>query len=390
MALPRLLLCVAASAMMACAAPEVQAPPAARPLPPPAPIQAEGQIITKDDAATARELMERGDKALGLQQWRVAADAFETLVAARREGAEAPPMPTVLYHLALAYEGLGEREKARDRYHEVAEQYPTSAEARAALERASAIHALLEEWPALQKTAESLLARADLEDVDRLTGLGARGLARVELGDDAAAMRDVQDGLDIVDALHFGAENRLPVAAAQLRFALAEVRRVRSEKVALMPVTPDFLVKIEIRCQGLLDAQNAYADAIRSVDPRWAAMSGYRIGIMYRTLHRDLMAIPPTALAKTDAQKQLFFAMMHVRYRALLEKGLEMMKRTVALGAKLNDTSSWVTRALDAQKEMEVALADEKSALAKFPYSEETVQKALDLLQKKVEGRIAK
>jgi hypothetical protein len=67
-----------------------------------------------------------------------------------------------------------------------------------------------------------------------------------------------------------------------------------------------------------------------------------------------------------------------------------MMRRTVALGAKVHDTSSWVTRAEAAQKEMEIALADEQAILAKFPYSEETIQKALDLMQKKVEAKRAK
>ncbi len=378
-------LALGTTALVACAGASVS-----RPVPaPPAPlaIQAEPQIVTKDDATSARELMDRGERALVLQQWREAASAFETLLAAGRAGGDTPPVSTVLYHLALAYEGLGERERARDRYHELAQQFPASAEARAALERAAAIHAFLEEWPALGDTAASLLARTDLDDVDRLTALGARGLSRVEAGDDASAMRDIQDGLDIVDALRYGAENRLPVGAAQLRFALAEVRRARSERISFLPITPDFLVKIEMRCQGLLDAQNAYADAIRSVDPHWAAMSGYRIGEMYRALHRDLMLIPPTEQARTDPQKQLFFAMMHMRYRALLDKGLEMMRRTVALGAKVHDTSSWVTRAEAAQKEMEVALADEQAILAKFPYSEETIQKALDLMQKKVEAK---
>ena len=63
-------------------------------------------------------------------------------------------------------------------------------------------------------------------------------------------------------------------------------------------------------------------------------MSGYRVGEMYRTLHHDLMMIPPNDKAKTEHDKQLFYGIMHVRYRVLLEKGNEMMKRTLALGEK--------------------------------------------------------
>jgi hypothetical protein len=220
-----------------------------------------------------------------------------------------------------------------------------------------------------------------------MAAIGARALSHVEQGDDAGAMRDVQNGLDEMESLGFGATGKLLPAAAQLRFTLAEVRRVRSERIGFLPVTPDFPLKIEARCQGLLDAQNAYADTMRSEDPHWAAMSGFHVGAMYRLLHHDLMQIPPTALAKTDSDKNLFFAMMHMRYRVLLEKGLEMMKRTSAFGSKNPEVLPWAEKAEQARIDMEQALVEEKAVMATFPYTEEVVQKALDILQKKALAR---
>ena len=342
-------------------------------------MQVATQIISPSTDGTARELLERGERALLAQRWREAADAFETMLAAEPNG---PRTPVLLYDLAIAYEGLELREKARDKYHELASRFPDSPNARSALVRATALHAYLEEWPALGETGTALLARKDLDDVDRMTALGARGLSRVEGGDDLAASRDVQDGLDIVDQLHYGASGRLPVAAAQLRFALGEIRRVRSEKIAFTPVTSDFLTKIEMRCTGLLEAQSAYADAIRSVDPHWAAMSGFRIGEMYRALHHDLMVIPPQN-AKTENDRQLFYGMMHVRYRVLLEKGLEMVRRTLDLATKTNDDSSWIRRAQASKKEMDLALDEEKAQIKKNPFREEELTAALEVLKKK-------
>jgi hypothetical protein len=144
------------------------------------------------------------------------------------------------------------------------------------------------------------------------------------------------------------------------------------------------------RCQGLLDAQNAYADAMRAVEPHWTAMSAYRIGEMYSKLHAELMAIPPSALVKTSAQHDLFFAMMHVRYRVLLEKGLEMMKRTAALENQTTEVQPWVERAKAAQEAMQRAIEDEKEALKKLPYTEETVQAALKDLERKALAKQAK
>jgi len=364
------------------------APPVAPPAPPPV-VVAERQVITPNDGSTIRELRGRGEYALREQRWQDAAEAFRTLVAAARVAFD-PALPLYLLDLGLAEEGLGDRARARDSYLEVARLSGPTTDGRTALLRVVGIDDYLEDWTALGSAAADLLGRTDLDDIDHLTGLGARGLSRVEAGDDASAMRDIQEGLDVVERIGFGATGRLPNGAAQLRFALAEVLRARAERVQLVPVTPDFLVKIEQRCQGLLDAQLAYADAMRAMEPHWTAMSAFRIGAMYGRLHEDLMAIPPSAEAKSAAQRDLHFAMMHVRYRVLLEKGLEMMKRTARLATQTTEVAPWVERAKAAQAEMEKAIEEEKAALAKLPYTEETVQAALDNLEKKARARLSK
>jgi hypothetical protein len=108
---------------------------------------------------------------------------------------------------------------------------------------------------------------------------------------------------------------------------------------------------------------------------------------MYRKLHHDLMIIPPTLLAKSDKQKQIFFAIMHVRYRVLLEKGLEMMKRTLELGEKQLDSSAWVRRAVAARVDIELAIEEERAVLKTFPFTEEEIQGALDILKAKAEKK---
>jgi tetratricopeptide (TPR) repeat protein len=361
-------------------------------LPPRAPVTVmPTQIIAARADGSPRELFSRGETALMAQRWQEAADSFEALVAGDPNGLMTP---AALLDLGMAYEGLDQREKARDRYHELASRFPSDPNARTALGNACAIHAYLEEWQPLVDTAATLLARNDLGDVDRMTGLGARGLGQVELGKIDAGARDIEDGLDVVESTHYGALNRLPVPAAQLRFGLGELRRARSEQISLDhpgedSIAPDFIAKMDARCALLLSAQSAYADAIRSVDPHWAAMSGYRVGEMYRKLHHDLMAIPPVAAAKTERQKQLHYGMMHVRYRVLLEKGVEMMHRTLDLAAKTGDTSAWVKRAEAAKREMDLALEDEKAQIARLPFTEEELQRALDILEKKMTGTVA-
>jgi tetratricopeptide (TPR) repeat protein len=350
-------------------------------------IDASNQIIGTRAEGTAKELRARGERALLAQNWQEAVDAFEALLAGDPASANDPQ---VIYDLALAYEGVGDREKARARYREIVRRFPTDPNARSALAREVSLDAYLEDWTALGEVGEQILARKDIEVADKMLGLGARGLARITAGDETGASRDVNEGLDLVEETRFGATGQLPVAAAMLRYAQGEIRKYRSEKISLNPPPPDFVQKLEMRCQLLLDAQSSYADAIRSIDLHWAAMSGYRVGEMYRSLHQHLMMIPPTDKAKTESDKQLFYGIMHVRYRALLEKGIEMMKRTLALGERTGVASGWMKRAEAAKAEMDRALDEEKATIKKFPFTEETLEKTLEIMKKKAADDAAK
>lgn len=353
--------------------------PAPRVAGPPNTIDVHPVVVTATDIATEPELAARGERALMEQRWQDAVQAYRILVIADVSPDHASEY---LFDLGLALEGTQAREQARDTFLELAKRFPEGPRARSALVRAASLDAYMEDWTALAAIGDALLARPDLEDVDRLVALGSRGLARIELGDDVHASKDIFDGLEVSDRLHYGARDVLPVAVAQLRFALGELRRVRSERIVFDPLPPDFVEKLEERCGGLLEAQAAYALAVRSIDPHWAAMSGYRVGEMYRALHRDLMGIPPPSTSKTEKQKQIFYAFMHIRYRVLLEKGLRELDQTIALGERTADSSSWIQRARDAKAEMDLALTDEKSQIAKMPFTEAEINAALDALKK--------
>jgi tetratricopeptide (TPR) repeat protein len=355
--------------------------------PPPTNLVATNQIIGTRAEGTAKELLARGEHALLAQRWQEAVDAFEAALAGDPASANDPQ---VLYDLALAYEGLGDREKARARYREVVRRFPSDPNARNALVREVSLDAYLEDWTALGEAGDTILARKDIDAAERMLGLGARGLARIQSGDDTAATRAIQQGLELMDETRYGSTGQLPVAAAMIKYANGELRKFRSEKISLNPPGPDFVQKLEMRCSFLLEAQTSYSDAIRASDPQWAAMSGYRVGEMYRTLHHDLMLIPPTDKAKTEHDKQLFYGIMHVRYRVLLEKGMEMMKRTLALGDKTGTGSAWMKRAETLRVEMDKALEDERAVIAKFPFTEEELEKALDLMKKKAADDLAK
>jgi hypothetical protein len=350
-------------------------------------VEAQPRIVTPNEVIAEPELAARAAQALVDHRWRDAARDYGTLVLAEPVG---PQAAEYLFDLGLSLEGCQERSRARDAFLELSRRFPGSARARVALVRAATLDAYLEDWSALEAIGDSLLAQEGADDIEHLVGLGARGLGRVELGDDRAASQDILDGLELADRLHYGARDVLPVAVAELHFALGELRRIRSERIQLGPLAPDFrdedfLGPFDRRCGGLLEAQAAYAQAVRSVDPHWAAMSGYRVGEMYRALHDDLMRLSPDA-SKSEAKKQMFFAFMHVRYRVLLEKGLREIEQTIALGERIADTSPWIERARGAKAQMLAVLDDERAQIAAMPFTEAEVQEALNQLEKKTKA----
>ena len=152
-------------------------------------------------------------------------------------------------------------------------------------------------------------------------------------------------------------ESGTSAEVTQLFYALGEARRVRSEQVRFDPPPTNFGETFERRAQALLDAQTAYTDAMRTTDPAWATMAGYRVGPRYQ-----------------------------LRYRVLLMKGLQMMEATVRLNGRVGDQGVWSSRARSAKEQLQQALAEENAALAKLPGSEADMQKLLDQLQAKRSG----
>lgn len=335
------------------------------------------------DAELAAEF-ERARALLLADKVREAAPLFDRLVRLAPDGEVAPPS---LLNAGIAHEALGDREVAAERYREVLRRFPSHPVARSALFRLARAAAALERWPELVDVAGRLLGLGDLSVLETIEARGALALGLVEQDRVDEAARQVALARDLIEEHRLGEAGKPPLELAQVSFALGEVRRRRSEAITFVPVPADFGEALERRCQGLLDAQEAYTQAMRSLDARWSAMAGYRIGQLYQQLHRDVMQVPPPRSAGTLKQKQLFEGAMRLRYRVLLEKGQKMMAGTVRMGERTGELSGWVLRAREALREIELALADERAALAKLPFTEEEIAAALEELKGKAPNK---
>jgi tetratricopeptide (TPR) repeat protein len=333
-------------------------------------------------AYTTDELLaelERGRSRLAVDDFAAAAAAFDRVAA----GATDPALVSIaLFQSGVAHEGLEQHQLALERYRRLLAEHADQPVSKNALVRVTRVLARLERWEDLEAAADGLLRIEELPVMDRIEGLGARGLALVERGQIDRARIAVSQAQELVEKNGFGRSGVLPLQLAQVAFADGEIRRLETEEVKLAPPPPNFADALEERCKRLLDAQAAYTETMRARDAHWSAMAGYRLGKLYQDLHRELMQIPPPRDVGFD-KKQLFEAAMRLRYRILLEKGLRMMEGIDRLAERTGEHGGWIDRAAEAKRAIEQDLADEKAALALLPYKEEEVRAALELLKGK-------
>ena len=338
-------------------------------------------ITAAGPAGTATELFDQGKKLLLEEKYKEAAEAFDLVLKGEPEGRLAP---MALVQAGMAYEGLADHDTALARYRQVIDKFPKDELVKLAWLRSSRLLVRAERWGELGAAADALLARADLTNAETIEAEGAKSLSIVEAGGDLEqASRQAEHARTIMEKYHIGESGHITDEVAQVFFAIGEVRRAESEKLKFDPMPPNFAEAFEQRAQGLLRAQSAFTDAMRTTDAYWATWAGYRVGQLYQQLHRDVMVIKTPDNFKTPRQKQMFEGAMRLRYRILLEKGLKMMDATVRMNERVSETNGWGAKAKASRAELQKSLDETNIALKKLPISEEDLQKFLDDLSAK-------
>jgi tetratricopeptide (TPR) repeat protein len=343
-------------------------------------------IVTPDRATDVEQLFVESERAFAAASWDEAARGFARIAELDPDG---PFASRAMFNAGWAHDNAARHRQALSHYEAVARRYPQDALAAEALVRAMRLACHLEDWHRAGEIADIVLANyRNLGSTSLIVTYGSKALALVTGVEPELAAPWVERGRTIVerDGLLRGGEVHRDVA--QLYFALGELRRQRGEKIVFDPLPPDFVETLERRCQLLLDAQSAYFDAMRAYDAHWSAMAGFRVGDLYRRLHRDLLAIPRPPAASDERRAALFEGAMRLRYAVLLRKGLTMMEHTLAMAERTGEVSEWVARARAAQEELAAEMRREDGLIDALPYSRRELQAALDALRKKDPPRV--
>jgi tetratricopeptide (TPR) repeat protein len=360
----------------------------------PAAPSTKAQIVGNDDdpGGTAAEVFERAKLEMAAGKLAHARTLFDRVVAADRaeRNDDGPPSPlgrAAAYNAALCAEQLEESKDARDRFRTLSQLAPDTSDALDALMRRARLDVELDDLADLAAATSAILPRSDLGKGERAESLALQALIMLKEGDLTSAEKQIGKAMAMVDPPEASAADKAsgvpPQNAAAVHYAQGELLRAKGNAITFVPVPPDFSAKLEARCQRILDAEAAYIEAIKTKDVKWSVRAGYRVASLYVGLHDDLVVIPAPKSADTDERKALFRGAMRLRYRILLEKGLGTLEHTLNLEKATGVSSVWYGKARDAKATLEKQLQDEKAEIAKLPYTEADLQKALDDLAKK-------
>jgi tetratricopeptide (TPR) repeat protein len=338
-------------------------------------LELEQLVVTPASADTIGKIHDRGMHHLQNGAYAAAERDFDLCVRASPEG---PFAASALYHGALALDELGKFELALARFLQVAERFGDDPLGQEAALRAVRLACHLERWQVARALAERVLeSHQPLRPIELVLLQGALAIEAVVRGDDVSAEQYVARARNAIEDNGLDAPGKIPRDIAAVYFALGELRRLRAERIPLVPPPSNFSELLEQRCELLLSAQSAYSDSMRALDAHWSTMAGYRIGELYSSLHQELMRIVPPDSVQDLAKRQLFEGAMRLRYSVLVQKASNMMKHTLAMAERNHEQSAWVTRAQAAAQDLERRLLDEQAAIDRLPYSRQALEYAL-------------
>jgi tetratricopeptide (TPR) repeat protein len=244
------------------------------------------ELAGLDDAglhAAGDAAYEAGDHARAAAAYARLADAFPA----------SPHAPAALLRAGLSYQRLEawrlalERFRARARLDEGADALEASFGAAECLYR-------LGEVDEARAALEALAARPGLATAPRVRALAQLGVLELEQGRAAEAEATLRRAVSEWEA-GAAAGPLPPYYAAQARFHLGELRRGAMRALPLDPSAGDparLELELERKAGALLEAQEHYLAAIRTGEPRWAVVAGGRVGELYEDLRRELLDAP--------------------------------------------------------------------------------------------------
>ncbi len=320
---------------------------------------ADADLATKND----EELFAIGTAATQAGAHVLAAAAFSRLADAFPGSKHAR---AALREAGRAWQGLERWDLALARFRQLAGGYTGPDADEASFLSAEALYRLGRHREA-REALDRLAARSELEPEQVSRALTQRGVVELEDGEPEVAERSLKLALSGWRAAE-PKERIGPYYPAKARFYMGEVYRSYLHAVKLDPAGHEALLahELEREAQLLLSAQDHYLSAIRTGDAGWAVAAAARVGELYEGLHAQLVSSPlPAGL--DEAEARAYREELLGRIRVLVTKAVAAYEETLSVAQHTGVDSAFVPRTREALERMRRILAEDTPAGPELP-----------------------
>lgn len=308
------------------------------------------------DALNDEELFAKGTSAFAASDFKAATRYFGRLADFHPQSRHAR---AAAYNAGLSHEKLSEWEQAQERFAALADPAKGLDDALDASFRLAETHYHLGRYDEAAEVLRVLSSREDLTPARRIEARVQQGICELEAGRPEPAEATLRAAL----AEYHGLPDPQEVDdyfPSQGQFFLGEIYRLYFEAVKLDPDrTADELGEdLNYKAELLLSAQGHYLRAIRIGNGYWATAAGAQIGLLYETLHAQLVNAP--APKELDAEGvEIYREELRKRIRVLITKAIAIYEQTLETAERIGSSSAFVDRTKESLRKMKELLLTE-------------------------------
>ena len=312
-----------------------------------------GTVGPEIQVMDAADLFDRGGKLLSAKKYAEAVAAYDKLL---KNFPTSSLVSSALYNAGLAYEELGQFDKAANRYKELIRRFGGQKSAVDAGFRLGGCYAELRNWPASARVFEVILSRSDLSPADRVEALARKGLAHFRLGDERTCRSTLMEAVRYNASLPVTDQLDADFFLGMANYYLAAIPHVSFRKMKVS-AGKNMGKELDEKAHHLLLSQTAYIRTIKVKNPYWATAAGFQIGSLYREFYTLLLTTLPdfSRQAKQNARKakisedkarkqlvQVYLEEVHKAVKPLLSKAIRVFEKNVLVAERVGIESNWV------------------------------------------------
>lgn len=323
------------------------------------PMVLEAQKVGDDLQVISYDAALLFDEAFALYQQDLFDEARKMYARILEQFPETVLAPPAMFNMALCDEKLGDLQAASGIYDELVDTYPDSEAALHAMFRRGYCLEALERLDEAIAQYQEVLALDGIPVDDTLEAMSRVGHLLLLAGRESQA----EDALTL--AVQFYVQQsqieRFDNAfyAAQAQYDLAEIERALFESVEFTTDEAQIREALDEKLGYMVEASDAYVQAIKIGNYYWAVAAGYQVGQLLRTLYDQMVQAPVPPELDTEELVQTYYDFLREYIRPLLERAVSVWEKTLLMAERVGIDCEWVDLTEEKMRQTRDMLAEE-------------------------------